>query len=102
MLALRILGYSGGYAANNPSLDRIAETVARLREDIHSKGSPPVGQRKVFAKICQPIDLRQHVSPNEKISKNAIIQLTEKFEKSIQDGINESNKKNDSHGSKVF
>jgi len=102
VLALRILGYSGGYAANNPSLDRIAETVARLREDIHSKGSPPVGQRKVFAKICQPIDLRQHVSPNEKISKNAIIQLTEKFEKSIQDGINESNKKNDSHGNKVF
>jgi 1-acyl-sn-glycerol-3-phosphate acyltransferase len=102
MLALRILGYSGGYATNNPSLDRIAETVARLREDIHSKGSPPVGQRKALVKICQPIDLRQYVSPNEKISKDAIIKLTEEFEKSVQDGINESNRNTDSHGSKVF
>ncbi|MEO1859438.1 MAG: 1-acyl-sn-glycerol-3-phosphate acyltransferase [Verrucomicrobiales bacterium] len=102
MLALRILGYSGGYATNNPSLDRIAETVARLCEDIHSKGSPPVGQRKALVKICQPIDLRQYVSPNEKISKDAIIKLTEEFEKSVQNGINESNTNTDSHGSKVF
>ncbi|MDB4711309.1 1-acyl-sn-glycerol-3-phosphate acyltransferase [Verrucomicrobiales bacterium] len=102
MLALRILGYSGGYATDNPSLDRIAETVARLREDIHSKGAPPVGKRKVLAKICSPIDLRQYVNPNEKVSKDTIIKLTEEFEKSVQDGINESNTKNDSHGSKVF
>ena len=102
MLALRMLGYSGGYATNNPSLDRIAETVARLREDIHSEGSPPVGQRKVLAKICQPIDLRQYVIPNEKISKDSIIKLTEEFENSVQDGINESNTKIHSHGSKVF
>jgi 1-acyl-sn-glycerol-3-phosphate acyltransferase len=102
MLALRILGYSGGYATNNPSLDRIAETVARLCEDIHSKGSPPVGQRKALVKICQPIDLRRYVSPNEKISKDTIIKLTKEFEKSVQDGINESNTNTDSHGSKVF
>ncbi|MDB4721476.1 1-acyl-sn-glycerol-3-phosphate acyltransferase [Verrucomicrobiales bacterium] len=102
MLALRILGYSGGYATDNPSLDRIAETVARLREDIHSKGAPPVGKRKVLAKICSPIDLRQYVNPNEKVSKDTIIKLTEEFEKSVQDGINESNTKNDNHGSKVF
>jgi len=102
MLALRILGYSGGYAANNPSLNRIAETVARLREDIHSVWAPPVGKRKVLAKICQPIDLRTYVNPNEKVSKDAIIKLTEEFENSVQNGINESNTKDHSHGSKEF
>ena len=39
---------------------------------------------------------------NEKISKDAIIKLTEEFEKSVQNGINESNTNTDSHGSKVF
>ena len=102
MLALRILGYSGGYATNNPSLDRIAETVARLREDIYSVWAPPAGKRKVLAKICQPIDLRNYVNPKEKVSKDTILKLTEEFEKSIQNGINESNAKNRSHGSKEF
>ncbi len=102
MLALRILGYSGGYAKQNPSLDRVTETIIRLHEDIHSQIEKPLGKRDVFANIGTPIDLRSRINSDGKIGRNSIAKLTEDLERSIQDDISKINKKNDSIGNELF
>ena len=102
MLALRILGYSGGYAKQNPSLDRVTETIIRLHEDVHSEIEKPLGKRDVFANIGTPIDLRSRINSDGKIERNSIAKLTEDLERSIQDDISKINKKNDSIGNELF
>lgn len=102
MLTLRVLGYSGGYATENPTLDRIAETIARLREDIFSEHVLPVGSREVFARISKPINLRNRIDLSEKISRSTIADLTSEFENCVQEGINQSNKENNRPGRTPF
>ena len=102
MLALRILGYSGGYAAENPSVDRVAETVARLREDISSKSHPPYGRRHALVKIGTPIDLRDRIDAYSQKARDAVRELTATCESASQSGVNELNAKNDRLGSQSF
>ena len=102
MLALRILGYSGGYAKQNPNTDRITETVIRLSEDIHSTLEKPIGKRNVFAKIGKPIDLRTRINSKGKIDRDAISKLTEDLENNIQININQANEENKSIGGEKF
>ena len=102
MLALRILGYLGGYSDSNPTLDRIAETITRLREDITSETAKPSGRRKAYVKICKPIDLREYLGKFQKRAREAIAELTNTCEDAVQDGINELNEGNRLTGSKPF
>jgi 1-acyl-sn-glycerol-3-phosphate acyltransferase len=102
MLALRILGYLGGYSDSNPTLDRVAETITRLREDITSETAKPAGRRKAYVKICKPIDLREYLGKFQKRAREAIAELTNTCEDAVQDGINELNEGNRLTGSKPF
>jgi len=102
MLALRILGYMGGYSVSNPSLDRVAETITRLREDITSETAKPAGRRKAFVKICKPIDLREYLGKFKERARESITELTDTCENSVQAGINELNKANRLPGSEPF
>jgi len=102
MLALRILGYLGGYSLSSPTLDRIAETITRLREDITSETAKPAGRRKAYAKICKPVDLREYLGKFQKGAREAIAELTNTCEGSVQAGINELNAGNSLPGSKPF
>ena len=102
MLALRILGYSGGYAKQNPNIDRITETIIRLSEDIHSNLEKPIGKRNVYAKIGEPIDLRTRMNSDGKIDRDSISKLTEDLEDNIQMNINKMNEENQNIGSQTF
>ena len=102
MLALRILGYMGGYSLSNPTLDRVAETITRLREDITSETAAPIGQREAMVKICQPIDLREYLGKFKESARTAITKLTTDCENAVQSGINELNKDNSLPGSEPF
>ncbi len=102
MFALRILGYLGGYSNSNPTLDRIAETITRLREDITSETAKPAGRRKAYVKICKPVDLREYLGKFQKGARAAIAELTSACEDSVQAGINELNAGNSLPGSKPF
>ncbi len=102
MLALRILGYSGGYAKQNPNIDRITETIIRLSEDIHSNLEKPIGKRNVYAKIGEPIDLRTRINSDGKIGRDSISKLTEDLEGNIQMNINKMNEENQNIGSQTF
>ena len=102
MLALRILGYLGGYSGSNPTLDRVAETITRLREDITSETARPAGKRKAYVKICQPVDLREYLGKFQKGARETIAELTNTCEDAVQAGINELNEGNRLPGSKPF
>ncbi len=102
MLALRILGYMGGYSASNPTLDRVAETITRLHEDITSKTAGPIGKREALVKICKPIDLREYLGKFKESAREAITGLTANCEDAVQSGINELNEENSLPGSEPF
>jgi hypothetical protein len=102
MLALRILGYRGGYMAVNPTLDRVAETVARLQEDVHSRISRPVGRRRCIVQLGAPIDLRERLDPFQAQARETIAELTRDCETAVQDGINSINASNEAPGAALF
>ena len=102
MLALRILGYRGGYMAINPTLDRIAETVARLQEDVQSRIFRPVGSRRCIVQIGTPIDLRERLEPFQAQARETIADLTRDCEAAVQGGINSINASNEAPGAALF
>ena len=102
ILALRILGYQGGYMATKPTLDRVAETVARLREDVHSLTFPPAGKRRCIVQLGNPIDLRERLEPFRSKARQTIADLTRDCEAAVQSGIDDINASNDALGSQLF
>lgn len=102
MLALRILGYHGGYTADDPTLDRVTETIARLREDVFSKMVPPDGRRHCMVQLGTPIDLRGHLESFRKRARGTIEEVTAACEKSVQAGIDEMNASNKELGGTPF
>ena len=102
ILALRILGYQGGYMATKPTLDRVAETVARLREDVHSLTFPPTGKRRCIVQLGNPIDLRERLEPFRSKARQTIADLTRDCEAAVQSGIDDINASNDALGAQLF
>ena len=102
ILALRILGYYGGYTASHPTLDRVAETVARLREDVTSQLDPPDGKRRCVVQIGTPIDLREHLEAFQMKARPAIGKLTRDCEAAVQAGIDAINSSNEELGASPF
>tara|TARA_B100000927_G_scaffold260444_1_gene230032 strand:- start:1909 stop:3147 length:1239 start_codon:yes stop_codon:yes gene_type:complete len=102
ILALRILGYQGGYMASNPTLDRVAETVARLREDVHSLTLPPAGKRRCIVQLGNPIDLRERLEAFRSKARPTIANLTQDCEGAVQAGIDDINASNDAPGAQPF
>ena len=102
ILALRILGYQGGYMASNPTLDRVAETVARLREDVHSRIFPPAGKRRCIVQLGTPLDLRERLESFRSESRQTIGDLTRDCEAAVQSGIDEINAGNEAPGAGLF
>lgn len=102
MLALRMLGYLGGYTAENPSLDRVAETVARLREDVTAELARPIGMRRALVRIGCPIDLREHLAGFQARARGAIAELTGQCEAAVQEGMDAINGMNDAEGGRRF
>ena len=41
ILAFRILSYAGNYLSEAPTLDRVGETIEKMREDLFSRAFPP-------------------------------------------------------------
>ena len=102
ILALRILGYQGGYMAGQPTLDRVAETVARLREDVYSQLFPPDGIRRCIVQIGTPMDLRERLEPFQDKARHTIADLTRDCEMAVQSGLNEINSGNETPGTELF
>ena len=102
MLAFRIASYSGNYVHSHPSLDRFAETVEKLDEDIYSHVPQPFGKRHAFVHFADPIDLTRYLAAYESKAREAIRTLTEDVESAVQHGLDTINAKNTHAGAKCF
>jgi 1-acyl-sn-glycerol-3-phosphate acyltransferase len=96
ILAMRMLGYTGSYVSDSPSIDRFAETVEKLTEDLRSEAPEPYGKRRAIVRLCEPIDLR------EIKGRSAVSSLTRLVETAVQKGLDDINASNRSAGSRRF
>jgi len=96
ILTLRLLGYAGGYVAEHPTVDRFAETVEKLTEDLQSQSQRPYGKRRGIVRLCDPIDLREHSG------RGAIESVTDLVEAAVQTNLDDINAENASPGSRIF
>ena len=95
ILALRVHGYLTPYLTEYPTIDRYDETVERIAEDFYSHAMPRTGPRRAMVRIHAPIDVRDFSGMK---LREALPNLTEKMERAIQSGIDESNASNTAPG----
>jgi 1-acyl-sn-glycerol-3-phosphate acyltransferase len=101
LLAFKVASYLGYYVHRQPTLDRYAETVEKLDEDIHSRIAERIGRRRAFVKFGEPIDLSQFLANGKKLRESAR-ELTLECEQSVQRGIDELNSINRSAGAELI
>ncbi len=86
-LVTQLYSYPGDYVANEPSVERIAETIDKLEEDTLSASYPTVhGHRRVTVRFDKPIEL-----PMGKEKKLSPAELTNQMESRVQIMLNELN-----------
>ena len=100
ILALRILSYSSDYLSESPTLDRNCETLEKLREDLVEEILPPIADRGVVVQFGDAINFADYL--DAKNSRQALADLTSRFEGSVQSGLDEINQSIDTPGSTVF
>ena len=101
LLVIRILGYCTPYVRDNPTLDRVAETVEKLNEDLHNRIFFPEGKRSVTAHFGQPINVAELMAEHAK-PRAAISALNTGLETAVQAGIDHINASLDTKGSRPF
>lgn len=104
ILALRILGYGTPYVAQHPTLDRYAETVEKLSEDLYGRWDPPMAPREAIIRIGEPVALPAWLEQVESggKSRGAVNALTAAMESAVQSGLDELNRANPHEGGRLF
>jgi 1-acyl-sn-glycerol-3-phosphate acyltransferase len=81
--AMQLYSYRGDYLANDPSVERLAETIDKFEEDVLGLDYPTVrGDRRVVIRFGEPIELapgKSRLSPAE---------LTIRMQSMVQSQIN--------------
>jgi len=101
MLAWRIASYSGDYVAGRPSIDRVAETVEKLEEDVFSRFVRPLAKRRAAVQFGEPLDLTEAVSAGRKL-RNLMGELTHRAEAGVQRGLDDLNARNEELGARLW
>ena len=99
MLAYRLLTYPGTYLEEKPSLDRMAETVEKILEDLRSAPGVPIASRRAMVLFGEPVDLAEE---SKTAGRGFSSLLTDRFEEQVQSGLDSLNQKNDCPGSAPF
>lgn len=85
---MQIYSYPGTYLRNEPSIERIAETIDKLEEDVLERDLPRVrGTRRVEIRIGEPIP----VVPSERKERGEVSALTAKMHAAVQRLMDELN-----------
>ncbi len=80
-LALQLYSYPGDYVLEQPSVERMAETIEKFEEDITGFALPK-GRRKARVIFGDPIDLKATTATR---AKAASAEITEKLETAIRE-----------------
>ena len=101
ILAFRILSYAGNYLSEKPTLDRVGETIEKMREDLYSRDFPPYAERIARVQLGEPIDVSEPLAAAAK-PREAMANLTVQFETGVQKGLDELNAANPHPGAELF
>jgi 1-acyl-sn-glycerol-3-phosphate acyltransferase len=74
--AQQLYSYSGPYVRSHPTLDRIAETLFKLEEDVLGDGTYPAPRRAEVV-FSEPIDVESFLRDNGLNAKSGVRPLTE-------------------------
>lgn len=96
MLAFRIASYDGDYIHENPTLDRVAETVEKLEEDLQGEVGKPTGERLAMVRFMPPVDIVSHLGKGK--MRDAAVAITDEVEKAVSKGLAELNEGNSAAG----
>jgi hypothetical protein len=92
---VQLFSYPGNYLTEQASIERLAETIDKLEEDVLGKYSATIrSQRAVTVAIGEPI-----AAASEKGGKHAVGELTEALERGVQGLLDELNGKAATAGS---
>ena len=87
-LAVQLFSYPGDYVAENPTVERLAETIDKLEEDVLGVYSASVrSEREVTVTIGAPIPVDAG-----KRSRDAVNELTKTMEENVQQLVNAGTK----------
>jgi len=81
-LSLQLSSYPGDYIAEEPSIERMAETIEKFQEDIYG-AIRPIGKRKAWLIFGEPISLKSIDYSRHK--RDIITGLTSDIEQAITD-----------------
>ncbi len=89
-LVVQLFSYPGDYMSENMSIERVAETLDKLEEDLFQKSIPSArGTRRVVVRFGEPILL-----PQEKQKRTAVTEWTQRLQQEVQgllDALNAAN-----------
>jgi len=82
-VAHQLYSYPGTYLSEQPSVDRIAETIFKLEEDVLGKARY-LGKRKAEVRFDAPIDIAEFLEANQLDWKTGVDPLTRRIQNRIQ------------------
>ena len=84
---IQLYSYPGHYVAENPVIERLAETIDKFEEDVLHAVYPAIrGTRMAVVQFGDPITI-----PGEKQSKSSISDWTDRLEKRVQELLDDIN-----------
>jgi 1-acyl-sn-glycerol-3-phosphate acyltransferase len=81
--ALQLYSYPGRYVRQNPTVNRIAETILKLEEDVLERGTY-AGPRRAEVTFGEPVDVQDFLAREGLNSKSAVHPMTERLREGIQ------------------
>jgi hypothetical protein len=86
-LVTQLYSYPGNYLEENPTIERLAETLDKLEEDALEASYPTVhAEREVLVRFDKPIEL-----PPGKEKRIVAAELTDLMEERVQSMLDEMN-----------
>lgn len=83
-VAIQCYSYPGDYVRQNPTVERVAETLRKFGQDVlGEEGRPPPGPRRGVIRLGEPIDVRARLAGGGK-PRLAVGALTTELESRIQ------------------
>lgn len=85
--AIQLYSYRGDYVSENPSIERIAETLDKFEEDVLKADFPGIrGERRAVVRFGPPVEV-----PKERDSKSVVADWTDMLEGKVQGLLDQIN-----------
>ena len=92
-LVTQLFSYPGDYLVENPSIERISETLDKLEEDALGKECAGARKpRKAIVTFGEPIDVTEYLAGNKGKARDAAGIITNKIDNALQTLLDEATK----------